>query len=226
MHIHKNVRFAMVIALAFSGGAVFASEQNYLNTNTVSASSNWDNWNRNRDQDNRDQDQDKGQDHGDQDRGDQDRGDQHDGNGDQHNGDQNDGDHKRHDDDKMAGALRVDCRYHNEEKIGGIGSCYASALYVPTENGFKNVRLGVGCDFKTIYNNDGRVQTETLGERISPKTSAFPGVEVLPQGSLRNVGTYESVLDIRAGRLAGTCYVHDPYEFSSLSYFNEQFFRF
>lgn len=135
------------------------------------------------------------------------------GNGNQQ-GDEGQGKDDDHDD-----SLRVDCRYHNEEKILGIGSCYASAVYDPKEDGFRNVRLGVGCDYKTIYNNSGRVQTEEVSERLSPQTAAMPGVEVFPKGSLRKVGTYESVLDIRAGRMAGTCYVHSPYDFNPLNDF-------
>lgn len=113
--------------------------------------------------------------------------------------------------------MRVDCRYHNDkddDKHGGPKFCYASAIYTPEtdkEHGtveYNDVQLGVGCDRQTIYNNSARVHTETVGERISPPTAAFPGVELFPQGALLKTGTYESVLDIRSGRLNGVCYVH------------------
>lgn len=113
-----------------------------------------------------------------------------------------------HDDHDRKKYMRVDCRYHNEEGIPGIGHCYASAIYIPTEHGYKNVKLGIGCDYQTIYNDKGRVHTESLGERLSPETAAFPAIEISPEGSLASVGTYESVLDTRAGRMAGQCYVH------------------
>lgn len=108
----------------------------------------------------------------------------------------------------MSKFMRVDCRYHNVEKHRGVNHCYASAIYIPGDKKYGHVRLGVGCDQQTIYNDAGRVHIEQVGERISPPTAAFPGVEIFPQGALSNVGTYESVLDVRAGRMIGTCYVH------------------
>ncbi|MGZ5280032.1 MAG: hypothetical protein ACXWC9_08825 [Pseudobdellovibrionaceae bacterium] len=104
--------------------------------------------------------------------------------------------------------MRVDCRYHNVEDIHGIKFCYASAIYSPGEHGYEDVRLGIGCDSQTLFNDMGRVHTETVGERISPATAASPAVEIFPQGALSHGGTYESVLDLRSGRLTGTCYVH------------------
>lgn len=128
------------------------------------------------------------------------------------------------DEDKdMSKFMRVDCRYHNVEKHPGVDHCYASAIYKPGDKKYSHVRFGVGCDQQTIYNDTGRVHIEQVGERISPLTAAFPGVEIFPQGALSNPGTYESVLDIRAGRLVGTCYVHrlggwDHNDYSSLSW--------
>jgi len=124
--------------------------------------------------------------------------------------DKNDKDDKNgHDRPKRCEqTMRVDCRYHNVEDIHGIKFCYASAIYSPGEYGYENVRLGIGCDSQTIFNDMGRVHTETVGERISPVTAASPAVEIFPQGALSQSGTYESVLDLRAGRLTGTCYVH------------------
>lgn len=121
------------------------------------------------------------------------------------------------DQDVTTPTMRVDCRYHNakgDDKEYGAKFCYASAVYSPVtsdEDGsvsYTNLQLGVGCDQQTIYNNSARVHTETVSERISPKTAAFPAVEIFPQGALMTSGTYESVLDIKAGRLAGVCYVH------------------
>jgi len=121
-------------------------------------------------------------------------------------------------DDKYT-KMRVDCRYHNDKGDDkgkeSVRFCYASAIYTPkTDNeygtvSYNNVQLGVGCDQQTIYNHSARVHTETVSERISPQTAAFPAVEIFPQGALMHTGTYESVLDIRAGRLNGVCYVHE-----------------
>ena len=114
--------------------------------------------------------------------------------------------------------FRVDCRYHNVENIPGLGQCYASATYTvqtPAVDGdervepvFTDVFFGVGCDALTIFNDRGRIHQETVGERISPITSAFPAVEIIPEDALTAEGTYESVLDIKQGRLEGKCYVH------------------
>lgn len=125
------------------------------------------------------------------------------------------------DQDDKSQKMRVDCRYHNDKdddkgkEHSGVKFCYASAIYTPETDdeygtvAYNDVQLGVGCDQQTIYNNSARVHTETVGERISPPTAAFPGVELFPQGALLKTGTYESVLDIRAGRLPGVCYVHE-----------------
>lgn len=133
-------------------------------------------------------------------------------NGDKDHGDKDRGDRDGH---KKKKAMRIDCRYHNVEKIHGIDHCYASAVYQVGEgDSYYNVQLGVGCDSQTIYNDKGRIQSETVGERFSPPTAAFPAVEVFPEDSIKNTGTYESILDIRKGRLAGTCYVHEvKYDF-------------
>lgn len=168
-----------------------------------------------------DKDQDKDQDcDQDQDKGHDD---------DKNNYDGDDGDKGDQDDDKdqdnnkcvKAPTMRVDCRYHNDkggdkdQEHGGVKFCYASAIYTPETDeeygttNYTNMQLGVGCDQQTIYNNSARVHTETVSERISPPTAAFPAVELFPQGALLKTGTYESVLDIRAGRLSGTCYVHE-----------------
>jgi hypothetical protein len=103
---------------------------------------------------------------------------------------------------------RVDCRYHNIEELKEIKHCYASAIYRPHERGYSQVQMGVGCDSQTIYNDRARVHIEEVGERISPRTAAFPGIEIFPKSALSHPGTYESILDIRAGRLSGICYVH------------------
>lgn len=125
---------------------------------------------------------------------------------------------KDQDQDGKTHTMRVDCRYHNDkddDKGKGVKFCYASAIYSPETDGeygtvsYTNIQLGVGCDQQTIYNNSARVHTETVSERISPQTAAFPAVEIFPQRALLKTGTYESVLDIRAGRLAGVCYVHE-----------------
>lgn len=169
--------------------------------------------------DDKDQDQDCDKDDDkDDDKGNHDDKNNHDGDtGDQDKDDDKDQDNKC----VKAPTMRVDCRYHNDkdddkgkESHGGVRFCYASAVYTPEadeEDGieYDNVQLGVGCDKQTIYNNSARVHTETVGERISPPTAAFPGVEIFPQGALLKTGTYESVLDIRAGRLPGVCYVHE-----------------
>lgn len=167
-----------------------------------------------------DNDQDQGQDcdKDDDKDDDKDKGDNrsnHDG-GDQDKDDDKDQDNKC----VKAPTMRVDCRYHNDKdddkvKESQVRFCYASAVYTPEadeddgELEYKNLQLGVGCDKQTIYNNSARVHTETVSERISPPTAAFPAVEIFPQGALLKTGTYESVLDIRAGRLAGVCYVHE-----------------
>ena len=161
-------------------------------------------------------------DHGDQDEPDQDcegdkgdqdgggKGEQDDDKGDQDYPDQNNACYKPH-------TMRVDCRYRAEtngltENGGGPKFCYASAIYKPQGTGvsatYTNVVLGVGCDSQTIFNNSAWVHTETVSERIAPKTAAFPAVEIFPQGALAATGTYESTLDVRAGRLNGVCYVH------------------
>lgn len=166
---------------------------------------------------------------------DQDHDDQddQDGNHDQHQdcdddkGDKDDQDVRNEDDDDKDDpgqdnicykphTMRVDCRYRSEShsliENGGPKFCYASAIYKPVGVGvlttYKNVVLGVGCDSQTIYNNSAWVHLETVGERIAPKTAAFPAVEIHPQGALATSGTYESTLDVRAGRLNGVCYVH------------------
>jgi hypothetical protein len=105
--------------------------------------------------------------------------------------------------------MRVDCRYHANGDHHSPKFCYASAAYTPTQYGYEEVRLGVACDSQTMYNDSGRVQTETVSERISPLTAAFPAIEISPEGALANTGTYESTLDISTGRLPGTCYVHE-----------------
>ncbi len=105
--------------------------------------------------------------------------------------------------------MRVDCRYHVNEDHHSPKFCYASAVYTPTQYGYDEVRFGVGCDSQTMYNDSGRVQVETVSERISPPTAAFPAIELFPEGALANTGTYESTLDISTGRLPGTCYVHE-----------------
>lgn len=104
--------------------------------------------------------------------------------------------------------FRVDCRYHVNGTISGVNFCYASATYRVEEKEFSNVKLGVGCDGQTIFNDRGRIARETVGERISPKTAAVPAIEIAPQYSLAKSGTYESTLDLSKGRVAGTCYVH------------------
>lgn len=171
-----------------------------------------------------DKDQDQDCDH-DQDK-DQDKDDdkgKYDGDNGNQNGDKGDHDDDKDQDNKCVSrpTMRVDCRYHNDkgddkaQEHGGVKFCYASAVYTPEadeEHGtvnYTNMQLGVGCDQQTIYNNSARVHTETVSERISPPTAAFPGVEIFPQGALLKTGTYESVLDIRAGRISGVCYVHE-----------------
>lgn len=117
------------------------------------------------------------------------------------------------------GAFRVDCRYHNDEGLNGIEHCYASAIYrarVNTETAdggirYSRVKFGVACDEETIYNNSGRVQHETTSVIISPKTAAFPAMEIEPADALIHYGTYESILDLRDGRLSGSCYVRSAY---------------
>jgi hypothetical protein len=153
---------------------------------------------------------------------DYDKGKDRDKNDGQHRGDHDDDrdrDHDR-DHDRMRDFMRVDCRYHNNrgehereydrerDRARGVRHCYASAVYLPIEYAYKHVHFGVGCDSQTFYNDSARVQIEQVGERISPNTAAFPGVEIMPKGALRETGTYESVLDIPEGRLKGICYVH------------------
>ncbi len=100
------------------------------------------------------------------------------------------------DDDKKCDDREKDCK-DKDDKDGK-----------KSRISYTHISMGVGCDNETIYNDAGRVQREELGERISPKTSAFPAIEISPKNALANVGTYESVLDISAGRLSGKCYVH------------------
>lgn len=207
---NTTVSLAAILTLLLTGGTASAFEARQdLNQWSLISSMSRGGDKDNKGEDKGDQDQDQDQDHG------QDNG--------QDNGqDQDDGEDKPKQEERQK--LRVDCRYHNEENIAGIGHCYASAIYVPEENGYSHVRLGVGCDYKTIYNDQGRVHVEQVSERISPRTSAFPGVEIFPQGALREEGTYESILDIRAGRLSGTCYVHNPNVHNINSVFPIDFF--
>ena len=111
---------------------------------------------------------------------------------------------------------RADCRYHNVEQLPGVGFCYASALYLvdPQSKALSQIQLGVGCDYQTLYNDEGRSQPqEAISDRFAPPTAATPAVEVTPRRAFSEPGTYSSTLDSPFGRMSGTCYVqllNDP----------------
>ena len=115
-----------------------------------------------------------------------------------------------HDSQASAAPFRADCRYHNIENIPGVSFCYGSALYdVAAGTGaISNIRMGVGCDYQTIFNDGARSEPqEAVSDRFSPMTSSTPAIEVRPKGSFSVQGTYPSVLDTSHGRMEGTCYV-------------------
>jgi hypothetical protein len=129
---------------------------------------------------------------------------------------------------------RIDCRYHGQdqdgdhdhdhgsdnkggfdknklgEKGGGYGApfCYGSAVYRIDDKEFKDVHLAIGCDNRTLFNEDARVHTEMTLDRFQPNRAATPAIEVFPHGQLTTEGTYTSVLDVAIGRIKGLCYVH------------------
>jgi hypothetical protein len=112
---------------------------------------------------------------------------------------------------------RVDCRYYGT-KDNHPKFCYASAIYNINDNEILNIKYGVGCDYETIYNNGGTATPqETVSDGIRPKTAATPKIELTPQNSLRNPGTYNSKIELSFEKLLdGVCYVSrvkhpDPY---------------
>lgn len=141
-----------------------------------------------------------------------------------------DGGSGSHDEDYTY--YRIDCRYHGKdrdhdhdhdhdsdkstpdkgklsfEKDDGIPFCYGSAVYRIDDREFKDVHLAIGCDNRTIFNDEARVHTEMTLDRFQPHRAATPAIEVFPHGQLATEGTYTSVLDIPIGRIKGLCYVH------------------
>ncbi len=125
---------------------------------------------------------------------------------------------------------RIDCRYHGHDQDEDHGKesdkgspdkgkpgidrdhngafCYGSAVYRIDDKEFKDVHLAIGCDNRTLFNEDARVHTEMTLDRFQPHRAATPAIEVFPHGQLATEGTYTSVLDIALGRLKGLCYVH------------------
>lgn len=127
--------------------------------------------------------------------------------------------------------FRIDCRFHGQDqdndhdhgsidkdkidkgKLGekdgfGVPFCYGSAVYRIDDREFKDVHLAIGCDNRTLFNEDARVHTEMTLDRFQPLRAATPAIEVFPHGQLATEGTYTSVLDIALGRIKGLCYVH------------------
>jgi hypothetical protein len=124
---------------------------------------------------------------------------------------------------------RIDCRYHGHEgdhdddkdkdkdkdfnkdrleKWGGAGFCYGSAVYRLDGKEFRDVHLAIGCDNRTLFNDEARVHQEMTLDRFQPNRAATPAIEVFPHAQLVTEGTYTSVLDISYGRFKGLCYVH------------------
>lgn len=86
--------------------------------------------------------------------------------------------------------------------------CYGSAVYRITDHKVRDIHLAIGCDNRTIFNEDARLHTEMTLDRFQPLRAATPAIEVFPHGQLASEGTYTSVLDISYGRMKGLCYVH------------------
>lgn len=103
-------------------------------------------------------------------------------------------------------SFRVDCRFHSDVQATGVRFCSASALYGKCGRELFDLKFGVKCDSETIYSGPAQVESEAVADRISPRSAAFPALE-LPADALTTRGTYQSVLDIPAGRLIGNCYV-------------------
>jgi hypothetical protein len=93
--------------------------------------------------------------------------------------------------------------------------CYGSAVYRITDHEVRDIHLAIGCDNRTIFNEDARLHTEMTLDRFQPFRAATPAIEVFPHGQLATEGTYTSVLDISYGRMKGLCYVH-PVKFDGI----------
>lgn len=109
---------------------------------------------------------------------------------------------------------RMDCRFYGEHSK----FCYSSAIYNVLDDKIVNIKYGVGCDYETIYNDDGTATPATTAyDSLRPRTAAIPKVEITPQGSLKHPGTYTSRLELSSGVVGnGLCYVSevlssDPY---------------
>ena len=103
--------------------------------------------------------------------------------------------------------LRVDCRFYGEHPH----FCYSSALYEVRGSEIRDIRFGVGCGFETIFDDGGVADPQqTVTDSLRPRNAATPRIEIVPEGSLRQPGTYTAKLEISAGRLTdGTCYVRE-----------------
>jgi hypothetical protein len=104
----------------------------------------------------------------------------------------------------------MDCRFYDDKH-----SCVAGATYwVVNHHEIRDIRYGVSCDRQTVYNDGGTyMPQEQVSDGIRPWTSAVPRVELMPQFSLRNPGTYTSKLETSDNQLMnGACYVNRLYE--------------
>lgn len=106
---------------------------------------------------------------------------------------------------------RADCRFYSQ--ISGVKSCVASVTYRKYGKEMDDFRLGVACDYETIFSGPAILQSQQIADRVSPRSSAFPALEV-PSETFRTTGTYQAMLDTFVGRLVGTCYVRPAHPMS------------
>jgi hypothetical protein len=97
--------------------------------------------------------------------------------------------------------------YGGDKDYGGR-FCYGSAVYRITDREVRDIHLAIGCNNRTIFNEEARLHAEATLDRFQPLRAATPAIEVFPHGQLGTEGTYTSVLDISYGRMKGLCYVH------------------
>lgn len=123
-----------------------------------------------------------------------------------------DWDHDDRDDKCRGDLMRVDCRFHNVENHPGVDYCNASAVYCAKDKTISDVEFGVSCDDQTLYSDRGTyAPVDLTKDRITPKTAAWPALEISPQYALLKSGVYDdgATLDTHFGRMRGVCYVRD-----------------